>query len=263
MRVALSAGNVVEAVRHARCIKREIALAAAMDESEIYSFAKELGVPFDLLKHTAQLGRLPVVNFAAGGIGTQHTDELTQIVLSAKKIQAGPILSFPRIFQANVGRVRYIRGVRFNLPHAESGSAGRTHSSEHARTFFNTQSQLKYEQTQTLCLSKFFSCVTCALVRRSKDFAVSCRTRTRHYSLALCCSYSDAGGRVSDDAARRGRRLRRVGNFQERGAGQARRGDGASRRALRRPQDDGGRQRGPGRAHGEQRRVGCSVRGRP
>ena len=52
-----------------RCVRREIALAQGMDESEIYSYAKQLQVPFDLLKQTAQMGRLPVVNFAAGGIG--------------------------------------------------------------------------------------------------------------------------------------------------------------------------------------------------
>jgi len=63
-------GNVVEAVRHARCIKREIGLAKSMDECELYSYAKKLQVPYDLLKQTAKLGRLPVVNFAAGGIAT-------------------------------------------------------------------------------------------------------------------------------------------------------------------------------------------------
>jgi len=63
-------GNVVEAVRHARCIKREIGIAQSMDECELYSYAKKLQVPFDLLKQTAKLGRLPVVNFAAGGIAT-------------------------------------------------------------------------------------------------------------------------------------------------------------------------------------------------
>lgn len=63
-------GNVVEAVRHARCIKREIGVARSMDECELYSYAKQLQVPFDLLKQTAKLGRLPVVNFAAGGIAT-------------------------------------------------------------------------------------------------------------------------------------------------------------------------------------------------
>merc|ERR1712241_1342436 len=63
-------GNVVNAVHHARTINREIRLAKAMDESELYDYAKELRVPLDLLKETARLGRLPVVNFAAGGLAT-------------------------------------------------------------------------------------------------------------------------------------------------------------------------------------------------
>ena len=62
---------MIEAVRHARSVKREIGLAQAMDEAEIYSYAKQLQVPFDLLKQTAKMGRLPVVNFAAGGIGKE------------------------------------------------------------------------------------------------------------------------------------------------------------------------------------------------
>merc|ERR1719219_1627031 len=63
-------GNVVNAVHHARTINREIRLAQAMDETELYSYAKQIMVPIDLLKQTAKLGRLPVVNFAAGGIAT-------------------------------------------------------------------------------------------------------------------------------------------------------------------------------------------------
>ena len=63
-------GNVVEAVRHARAIQREINLSAALSESELHSHAKKLGVSFELLKTTAKLGRLPVVNFAAGGLAT-------------------------------------------------------------------------------------------------------------------------------------------------------------------------------------------------
>ena len=65
----LSSGNVVEAVRHARTIRREINMARSLSPTELYGYAKELGVPLDLLKKTAELGRLPVVNFAAGGLG--------------------------------------------------------------------------------------------------------------------------------------------------------------------------------------------------
>ena len=60
----------MQAVRHARTIKNEIRVAQAMDSSELYGYAKQLGVPHDLLKKTAELGRLPVVNFAAGGLGS-------------------------------------------------------------------------------------------------------------------------------------------------------------------------------------------------
>ncbi len=63
-------GNVVNAVHHARTIQREIRMAQALDPSELYSYAKQLQVPLDLLQETAKLGRLPVVNFAAGGLAT-------------------------------------------------------------------------------------------------------------------------------------------------------------------------------------------------
>ena len=65
----LSPGNVVEAVRHARTMRREINMARSLGPTELYGYAKELRVPLDLLKKTAELGRLPVVNFAAGGLG--------------------------------------------------------------------------------------------------------------------------------------------------------------------------------------------------
>jgi len=63
-------GDVAEAVRHARTINREIRIAAALDATELYEYAKKLRVPIELLRKTAEMGRLPVVNFAAGGIAT-------------------------------------------------------------------------------------------------------------------------------------------------------------------------------------------------
>jgi len=63
-------GNVVEAVRHARAVHGDIRRLQTMDEDEIFAFAKELRAPYDLVKQTAELGRLPVVNFAAGGVAT-------------------------------------------------------------------------------------------------------------------------------------------------------------------------------------------------
>lgn len=63
-------GNVVEAVRHMRTVNAEIRRAASMTDEELYAYAKEIQAPYDLLKETARLGRLPVVNFAAGGVAT-------------------------------------------------------------------------------------------------------------------------------------------------------------------------------------------------
>ncbi|KAL2918822.1 Pyridoxal 5'-phosphate synthase subunit snz1 [Polyrhizophydium stewartii] len=63
-------GNVVEAVRHARTLMSEIRRAQSMSDEELYTYAKEIQAPYHLLKETARLGRLPVVNFAAGGVAT-------------------------------------------------------------------------------------------------------------------------------------------------------------------------------------------------
>ncbi|KAF3901826.1 hypothetical protein AA313_de0207316 [Arthrobotrys entomopaga] len=63
-------GDVVEAVKHMRTLNAEIKKAQNMSDEELYVMAKEIGAPYDLLKKTAQLGRLPVVNFAAGGVAT-------------------------------------------------------------------------------------------------------------------------------------------------------------------------------------------------
>jgi pyridoxal 5'-phosphate synthase pdxS subunit len=63
-------GDIVEAVRHARSVLGEIRHLQNMPEEELMAFAKELGAPYALVKETRSLGRLPVVNFAAGGIAT-------------------------------------------------------------------------------------------------------------------------------------------------------------------------------------------------
>ena len=63
-------GNVVEAVRHMRTITAQMRRATSMTRDEIPAFAKEIGAPLELLREVADIGRLPVVNFAAGGIAT-------------------------------------------------------------------------------------------------------------------------------------------------------------------------------------------------
>lgn len=63
-------GNVVEAVKHMRTLTAEIKRASVTPKEGLMTMAKELGVPYELLVKTAELKRLPVVNFAAGGIAT-------------------------------------------------------------------------------------------------------------------------------------------------------------------------------------------------
>jgi len=63
-------GDVVEAVRHARAVLGEIRRIQSMPVEEVMAYAKEIGAPYDLVMETRNLGRLPVVNFAAGGIAT-------------------------------------------------------------------------------------------------------------------------------------------------------------------------------------------------
>ncbi len=63
-------GNVVEAVRHMRTMNREIRQLAQMPVEEVTGFAKNNGLPYELALKVKELGRLPVVNFAAGGIAT-------------------------------------------------------------------------------------------------------------------------------------------------------------------------------------------------
>jgi len=63
-------GDVVEAVRHARTVLGEIRRLQNMPDEELMTYAKDIGAPYDLVKETKELGRLPVVNFAAGGVAT-------------------------------------------------------------------------------------------------------------------------------------------------------------------------------------------------
>jgi pyridoxal 5'-phosphate synthase pdxS subunit len=63
-------GDVVEAVRHARKILGEIRSLSIMPREELMTYAKQIGAPFELVLKVAEDGKLPVVNFAAGGIAT-------------------------------------------------------------------------------------------------------------------------------------------------------------------------------------------------
>ena len=63
-------GNVVEAVRHMRTVTNEIRELTTMDAAQLMSAARDHGAPYDLVREVAETGKLPVVNFAAGGIAT-------------------------------------------------------------------------------------------------------------------------------------------------------------------------------------------------
>ncbi|SFD71681.1 pyridoxal phosphate synthase yaaD subunit [Lentibacillus persicus] len=63
-------GNIVEAVRHMRQVQSEIRKLTSMSDDEVMTFAKEIGAPYELLLEIKEEGRLPVVNFAAGGVAT-------------------------------------------------------------------------------------------------------------------------------------------------------------------------------------------------
>jgi pyridoxal 5'-phosphate synthase pdxS subunit len=81
-------GNVVEAVRHMRQLWDDIRRVQNMPDDEIASAAKELGAPYELVKEVHDLGKLPVVNFAAGGIATP-ADAALMMQLGAEGVFVG------------------------------------------------------------------------------------------------------------------------------------------------------------------------------
>ncbi len=81
-------GNVVEATRHMRSIRAEIRRLATMSEQELYSAAKELRAPVDLVREVAENGKLPVVLFTAGGIATP-ADAAMMMQLGAEGVFVG------------------------------------------------------------------------------------------------------------------------------------------------------------------------------
>lgn len=81
-------GDIVQAVTHMRMINREIAGLISMREDEIFNSAKELKVPYELIKYVYDNGRLPVVNFAAGGVATP-ADAALMMQLGAEGVFVG------------------------------------------------------------------------------------------------------------------------------------------------------------------------------
>src|ERR1700693_1090831 len=81
-------GNVVEATRHMRSIRSEIARLSGLPGEELFTAAKELGAPYELVKEVAETGRLPVVLFTAGGIATP-ADAAMMMQLGAEGVFVG------------------------------------------------------------------------------------------------------------------------------------------------------------------------------
>lgn len=81
-------GDVVQAVRHIRKMNSEIARVASLREDELYEAAKEYRVPYDLIKYVHENKRLPVVNFAAGGVATP-ADASLMMQLGAEGVFVG------------------------------------------------------------------------------------------------------------------------------------------------------------------------------
>ena len=81
-------GDVVQAVRHMRKMNQQIAQIAAMEENELFNAAKELQVPYELVVYVHEHKRLPVVNFAAGGVATP-ADAALMMQLGAEGVFVG------------------------------------------------------------------------------------------------------------------------------------------------------------------------------
>ena len=81
-------GDIVQAVRHMRMMNSQIAKLTALREDELFNAAKELQVPYDLVQYVHEKGRLPVVNFAAGGVATP-ADAALMMQLGAEGVFVG------------------------------------------------------------------------------------------------------------------------------------------------------------------------------
>jgi pyridoxal 5'-phosphate synthase pdxS subunit len=81
-------GNVVEATRHMRSIRSDIRRLTTVEDQELHTAAKELRAPYDLVKEVAELGKLPVVLFTAGGIATP-ADAALMMQLGAEGVFVG------------------------------------------------------------------------------------------------------------------------------------------------------------------------------
>ena len=81
-------GDIVEAVRHMRAVVRQMRMLTTLGDDELMAEAKKLGAPFELVKQVARTGKLPVPNFAAGGVATP-ADAALMMLLGAEAVFVG------------------------------------------------------------------------------------------------------------------------------------------------------------------------------
>ena len=81
-------GNIVEAVRHMRSVTRSIRMLTQLGDGELMAESKRLGAPYELVKQVARTGKLPVPNFAAGGVATP-ADAALMMILGAEAVFVG------------------------------------------------------------------------------------------------------------------------------------------------------------------------------
>lgn len=123
-------GDVAETVTSVRNVMREVRALSNMDEDEVFDFAKRIEAPYDLVAQTKQMGRLPVVNFAAGGIVTP-ADAALMMQLGCHGVFVGPA-----IFDC-VEPLKRVRGIvqavrHYNDPHVlVEASCGLNNNNNH------------------------------------------------------------------------------------------------------------------------------------
>ncbi|CAL0335306.1 unnamed protein product [Lupinus luteus] len=108
-------GNIVETVKNVRSVMGDVRVLSSMDEDEVFAFSKKIEAPYDLVVQTKQLGRLPVVNFAAGGIVTP-ADAALMMQLGCDGVFVGSeVFDSPNPFKRVRGIVQAVR--HYNDPH--------------------------------------------------------------------------------------------------------------------------------------------------
>ncbi|WJX48892.1 Pyridoxal 5'-phosphate synthase-like subunit PDX1.2 [Trifolium repens] len=110
-----NSGNVSETVKHVRCLMKELRILSNMDDDEVFTFVKKIEAPYDLVAQTKQMGRLPVVHFAAGGIVTP-ADAALMMQLGCHGVFVGSeIFGYDDCFKRVKGIVQAVRN--YNDPH--------------------------------------------------------------------------------------------------------------------------------------------------